>query len=117
MRFIVLLDVIAPFHSAIQCNYVPQIQLYSVGVCAIGDALHFFPVFRFDVRPHHVLGCVTEELPILPILVRLFEGGDFQRIFDLWREQVAVLEADFGRGTFEVHKYPTVVVGPAKGML
>ena len=117
MRFIVLLDVIAPLHGAIQSNYVPQIQLHAVCICTIGDALHFFPVLGLDVRPHHVLGCITEELPILRILVRLFEGGDFQRIFDLRREQVAVLEADFGRGAFEVHKYPTVVVGPAEGML
>ena len=117
MRFIVLLDVIAPLHSAIQCDHVPQVQLHAVRVCAIGDALHFFPVLRFDLRPHHVLGCVTEELPILSILVGLFEGDDFQRIFDLRREQVAVLEADFGRGAFEVYKCPTVILRPAEGML
>jgi hypothetical protein len=64
------------------------------------------------VRPHHVLGGIAEELPVFLIFVDGFEDDDFQSVFNLGRQQVAVLKADLVRRALQVHECPAVRFGP-----
>ncbi len=78
---VVFLDVVLPFLSGIQSHHIPQIDphsmLHALGIDAIGDALQLLPVLLLNVRPHHVLRGVPEELPVFLTVVCLFEYCDF----------------------------------------
>lgn len=100
--------VVFPFGLRVDADDVPDVDLHTVRRSAVCNALQLFPVLLFDVGPHHVLGGVAKERPVLVVVVLRFEHHHLQRVFDLGREKIAILKSDVMRRALKMHVSPSV---------
>jgi len=114
---VILRVVIAPLRGSVDAYDVPNVDGHPVRGGAIGDALQLVAVLLLDVRPHHVLGGIAEERPVLLVFVLRFEHDDLQRVFDFGGQQVTVLKSDLMRRALQMHIRPAVFLGQAERTL
>src|ERR1700687_1787793 len=108
MCFIELRNIVAPLHSRIKRDHVPEVEANPVGVGAIDNSLHFLAVLRIHLRPQHILAGFSNAIPVLAGIVSKFELVHLLEILNFWRQQVSMLEANLRWSTLEVNYCPAI---------
>ena len=95
---------------AIQRDNVPQVQRGSLRMQACGNSFQLLLVLGSRCGHRHGLCGVAKEAPLALGLVRRLDVVDIDVVFNLARQQVAVLKADLLRRALQMHIRPSALV-------
>ena len=102
--------VVGHFLKGVERHNVVHVEIDSVRLDAIGDALQLPLIFDVDVGPKHLPRRGAKELPIPLRRMRVKQFDRLKRVGDLGREKITVLVADIRWAAFDVYVRPPALL-------